>query len=348
MRPTATPLWLLSAVACGFALHFAADLLIPILFAALLALLLAPVSGRLRRLHLPAPLAAAVSVLGLATGLVLAADTLAGPAADWLGKAPQTLGQLERKLRPVREPVEEVRKATEQVQKLAGSDDDKTRTVKVRRFDLGEVFVVSATKLVAQTVVVVFLVYFTLASGDRMVRVIVSAPNTTGGRRRVVAVARAVKRDVAAYLGTVTLINGGLGLLTGLTMWAWGMPNPALWGAMVALFNFVPYAGATVSFCVISLVGIMSFDSAGRGLLPAITFLAIATVEGNLITPTIIGTRLTLPPGLVFLWLVAWGWLWGIAGAILAVPLLVVLKVAAIHVAPLRPLVPFLGGAGKG
>jgi len=155
-------------------------------------------------------------------------------------------------------------------------------------------------------------------------------------------VARRIKQDVAAYLGTITLINAGLGVVSGLALWALGMPNPALWGVLTALLNYIPYAGALTAIVVVSMVGLLSFDELWRGLLPAAVLLALHVIESDVVTPLLVGRRLTLPPLMVFLSLTIWSWMWGIAGAMLAVPLLVVLKVAADHVEALQPLAPFL------
>jgi predicted PurR-regulated permease PerM len=126
-------------------------------------------------------------------------------------------------------------------------------------------------------------------------------------------------------------------------MWALGVPNPALWGALAALLNYMPYAGAMLNVVILAVVGLLSFEELWRGLLPAAVFLVLTTLESDLITPTVVGRRLTLPPLMVFLSLLVWGWMWGVAGALLAVPLLVILKVVADYSPALRPLAPFLG-----
>jgi predicted PurR-regulated permease PerM len=130
-------------------------------------------------------------------------------------------------------------------------------------------------------------------------------------------------------------------------MWALGMPNPALWGVLAGLLNYVPYAGALATMVVVGTVGLLSFDELWRGLLAPAVILALHVIESDVVTPWLVGRRLTLPALMVFLSLTIWTWMWGIAGAMLAVPLLVVLKVAADHVPLLRPLAPFLRGNGS-
>ncbi|MGE5505413.1 MAG: AI-2E family transporter [Actinomycetota bacterium] len=318
----------LLVLAVMYTLYFTHDLVLPILVAALLALLLSPVVAQMHRLRAPRALAAGLVVVLFVGGLGWGLYGLAGPARDWLDRSPQLFGQIERKLRPVRQPVEEVRQATEHVKQLAG---DGKPTVKVDRFDPGGVVVVSATKLVTQAAIVVFLVYFLLSSGDPMMRRLIGAARTPEARHRAVLVARAVKHDVTTYLGLVTMVNTGLGVATGLAGWALGLPNPALWGVLATVLNFMPYAGPGIMLCVLAVVGVLTFDGLGHGLAPAGVFLIFTNIEGNLITPTLVGHRLTLPPLMVFLSLVVWSWMWGVAGALLATPILVVMKVVLEH-----------------
>jgi predicted PurR-regulated permease PerM len=298
----------------------------------------------LRRGHIPRMVAAGLTTASLVVGLGWGIEMLAAPAADWLHRAPQSLRAIEAKLRPVKEPVEQVKRATEQVERLATGSTGGEPRVTVRSSEFGSLAVVSAGVLIAQGVVVVVLVFFLLANGDRLMRQIARLPREPHRRRRLVAVARRVKQDVSIYLGTITLINVGLGAGAALALWALGMPNPALWGALAALLNYIPYAGAITTMVVVGAVGLMTFDELWRGLLPPAAILLLHLAESDVITPWLVGRRLTLPPLMVFLSLTIWTWMWGIAGAILAVPLLVGLKVAADHVDALRPLAPFLGG----
>ncbi|MBC7951964.1 MAG: AI-2E family transporter [Rhodospirillaceae bacterium] len=335
----------LLVLAVLYTLYFAAELILPILLALLLALVLAPVVHGLRRMRVPRTLAAGLVTGGLLIGLGWGVEMLAAPAADWLQRAPQSLRQLERKLLPVRKPVEQV---TKQVERLAAGGDDKSPTVKVKSANLGSIFVAGAGVLVAQIVVVAFLLFFLLASGDRLLRRAARVPKTARNRRRLIAVARRIKHDVASYLGIITLINMGLGTAAGLILWALGMPNPALWGVVTMVLNYIPYAGAFATMVVVGMVGVMTFDELWRGLLPAAAIVLLHVLESDLITPTLVGRHLTLPPMVVFLSLTIWTWMWGIAGAMLAVPLLVILKVAADHLEALQPLAPFLGGPNCG
>ncbi|MEO8309084.1 MAG: AI-2E family transporter, partial [Pseudomonadota bacterium] len=158
-------------------------------------------------------------------------------------------------------------------------------------------------------------------------------------------VIEAVRREVGRYYATIALINLGLGIATGLVMWALGMPNPVLWGAVAAVFNFIPYAGSATTLVVLTIVAFVSFDDIRTVLFVAGSYLALATIEGQVVQPLLVGQRLVLNPIIVFLTLWFSGWLWGIAGIVMAVPLLVTLKVVAQHSERGKPLLEFLSPA---
>jgi predicted PurR-regulated permease PerM len=340
----------LLALAILYTLYFAHDLVLPLLISGLLALLLSPLVQQMRRLWIPTPLSAGLLVALVAGGVVTGVVALAGPASKWLDRSPEILGQVESRLRPLRRPMEEVRRASEQVQRMAApptAGQPKQNFVQVSRSNLGELFVVSATKLVSQSVVVLFMVFFLLSSGGKMMRRVMAMPRSFAGKRRTAAALLRIRAEVTTYLGLVTLINATLGFATFLAVGALGMPNPALWGAMAWILNYMPYVGPGITLSVLALVGLLSFDEPGHGLLPAAAYLALIVIEGNVITPTLVGQRLTVPPMIVFLSLVIWTWIWGIAGALLSAPILVVLMVTADHVDALRPLAVLLRDGRK-
>jgi predicted PurR-regulated permease PerM len=142
---------------------------------------------------------------------------------------------------------------------------------------------------------------------------------------------------------TITLINAGLGLAVGIAMSWLGMPNPVLWGVMTGCFNFIPYLGAVSSAIILTLVALLTFDGLDRALLVPSMFMGLTTLEGFFVTPMIVGHRLTLNPVAIFIWLTFWGWLWGVPGMLLAVPLLATLKIVCDHIRPLNPVGEFLG-----
>lgn len=328
-----------------YTLYFARDVLVPIVIAVLLKQLLSPLVVRMKRLRIPEPLAAAGIMLTLVAGLIAGGYAISGPAAEWIARAPQGMAEIERKLTALRGSVEEVQKATERVEELAkaAAPAGDTLTVTVRETTLGEYFVINTTFLVTQIVIVFVLLFFLLASGDLFMRRFVKAFSSGQEKRRAVEIVRGVQQDVATYLGTVTLINAGLGMAVAVVMWAVGMPNPVLWGALAALMNFIPYVGALAMVVILAIAALLSFDDVAHALLVPGLFFLLTNIEANLVTPSVLGRRLTLNPAIVFVSLVTWSWLWGVAGAILAVPILVAIKAVAENVEALSGISVFLG-----
>ncbi|WP_096461314.1 AI-2E family transporter [Sulfurifustis variabilis] len=331
--------WVLTALfvlAVFYTLYLTRDLTLPIVLALLLALLLLPLVRWLRLLRLPAPVAAALVVFALLGGLAYIVLALSEPASAWLQKAPQIMGELERKLRPIKQKVEEVEKAAQQVERATGAE--RGRTVEVRGTGLRDMVLARIQQLLGGGLVMFFLLYFLLSTGDGLRARLASLASSNEGRANVLEIAHRVERAISSYLSTVTLINAGLGLLTALLMYLLGMPNPALWGALAALLNFIPYIGALTTTVVLAIVAMLTFDELGRALLVPGAFLILTSLEGQVVTPLLLGKQLELNPVVIFLGLIFWGWLWGVVGALLAVPILVALKIACDHVRLLQPL----------
>lgn len=342
MRGQSAVLVAILVLLIAYTLYFAAPVLIPLVLAVLLNLLLSPLVRRLRRLRIPEPAGAALVLVGFLALVGWTGYILSGPATGWIEKGPQNLAVVTEKLRAIHQPVQEASKQVEQIAKEVGQDQP-SNVVKVQNQSWSEYFVVGTTELLTQTFIVVVLLYFLLASGDLFMRRFVRALSSGQEKRQAVEIVRAVQTDVSTYLGTVAMINAGLGAATGLAMWAIGLPNPLLWGVLAGLLNFVPYAGAMVTMLVLGFVGLLSFDEIGYALLAPGLFFVLTNIEANLVTPALIGARLTLNPALVFVALVVWTWLWGIAGAVLAVPLLVTFKAFADHLQSWNGISIFLG-----
>lgn len=332
-------------LASFYTLYFCRSFFLPIILALLLSLLLTPVVRLLTRLHLPQGLAAGIVFLALIGGVGLAVYELATPAYEWMQKAPRSLRTVEAKLRDLKKPVQTIGKATEQMEKMAqvGAAGSRPRAVAVSAPSLGARLLTHTTELVANASVMLILLFFLLASGDLFLRKLIRVLPSLADKRRAVEIARQVETEISAYLSTVTLINIGLGLATWLAMWWIGLPNPLLWGVVAAVTNYIPYLGAIVTYAVLLMAGFLTFDTLGQSLLPAGAFLVLNVLEAYLITPMVLGRRLTLNPVVLFLGLTFWGWLWGVAGAILAVPIMVVFKIFCDHIEPLAPIGELLG-----
>lgn len=336
----------LFVLAAFYTLFLARSFILPIVLALLLSFLLRPVvRGLKNRLRIPEALGAALVVFGLLGALGWGIYELSGPAYEWAQKAPQQMRRLERKLAEFKKPVQTVSKATQQVEKITQvGGTPTTRKVEVQTETFGERMFSQATELVAGGVVMFILLFFLLASGDLFLRKLIRVLPRLSDKRRAVEIARQIESDVSTYLVTITIINVGLGLATWGLLTLVGAPNPLLWGVLATVTNYIPYLGALIMYAVLTMVGFLSFDTLGQSLLVPGVFAGLNLLESYLVTPMVLGRRLTLNPVVIFLGLTFWGWLWGITGALLAVPIMVVVKIICDHSEPLAPIGEFLGG----
>ena len=188
-----------------------------------------------------------------------------------------------------------------------------------------------------------YTLYFALASGDLFLAKLGHVLPTLSDKKKAVQIAREIENNISQYLFTITVINAGIGVLGGLMFWAFGMPNPALWGALAGLLNFIPTVGSLSTAVIITLVAAATFPSLTHTLLVPGAFLGLTVLVGTFVSPHIMGRRLTLNPVVIFLGLSFWGWLWGVPGALLAVPMLAMFKIFCDHIEPLAPIGEFLG-----
>jgi predicted PurR-regulated permease PerM len=187
----------------------------------------------------------------------------------------------------------------------------------------------STSGVVAALLMGAALTLFLLAAGPPTLARMAAPVATDGRALQVLRVIDAIRVEVGRYYGTLAVVNLVFGTLTALLMWSLSMPNPMLWGALAAVLNFIPYLGCATTFAIVTLVAFVSFDAISHTLLVGASFLLLAAIEGHIVEPVFVGRRLDLNPILVLVALWAGAWLWGIAGMVVALPLLVATKVAA-------------------
>lgn len=338
---TLTGLFVLAVL---FTLHLGRVIFLPITVALLFSVLFAPLLRRLKHLKIPEPLGAAILLALLVAVLGYGVSRLAEPASDWSAKLPDAFRAAEYKLQAFKQPMQEVTKATELFSKATALDGaKKVQQVEVKNDVWPMKFFSMTGELLIGVATTLILLYFLLSSGDLFLQKLVKALPHRPDKRRAVEIVRQIEAQLSRYLFTVTCINLGLGTLVGMAMYLLGMPNPILWGAMAALLTFIPYLGHMVGIIVIMLVAALTFDELGHMFLVGGVYGALAFVEGWFATPMILGRRLEINPVVLIIGLVLWGWIWGIGGALLAVPLLVTFKIVCEHVKPLEPIGEFLG-----
>jgi predicted PurR-regulated permease PerM len=336
----------LFVLALFYTFYFARSLLLPVVLALLLSLILYPAVRALKRMRIPEPAGAAIIVATLAGALGIGVWQLFEPATDWIGKMPRIAEQVERKLFTLRRSVEQMTKAAEKVEALTNVDGPAKgpQHVVSKPPSLISRIWGGAQNLLVSAGATLILLFFVLASGDLFLRKLVRVLPTLTDKKTAVSVARTIQSAIARYLFTVTCINVALGVVTAAVMHLIGMPNALLWGVMVALFNYVPYIGAAVSGTVLTVVAFLTFDDMSDILLVPLVYFTLETIEGQFITPILTGKSLTLNPVMIFLSMLLWGWLWGVIGALMAVPILMTLKIFCDHITALSGVGEFVSG----
>ncbi len=327
------------------ALYFGKEILLPIALAFMLTLTLSPVVRYLAKFRVPEVVSALVIVLAVVGSTAVGIYYLSGPVSGWIDGAPQTGRQIRAKIEAMRAPVDAAVNASKQVEEItSGSNDPTVQKVVVQQPGLIARAAGGAVSLGSTAGITIVLLFFLLASGKLFYEKLVRILPTMTEKKRAIRVVYAVEEEVSAYLLTISAINLALGVLISGVMWALGMPNPILWGVMAAALNFIPYVGALVGVAVVGIVALVSFDTPSVALLPPAVYFVCTTIEGQFITPALLGRRLEMNTVVVFLSVAVWGWLWGVLGALMAVPLLVSLRVLCDHFEGLSSLGEFLGG----
>jgi predicted PurR-regulated permease PerM len=331
-----------------FAMREARPLLAPLFVALMLTFTLTPAMRWLRGQGVPAGLGALLLVLALMLSTVSVATSLARPAASWWEAAPTTVAQLLEQLDKLRAaipglgpPRSNVR-AGRNAQALA--PDPLKEKLATEGVAFTGVVVARSFSFVLAAAATVILTYFLLASEHWLLSRLVEALPRRRARALLLSGVRAAQREIGRYLGAVALINATVGLLMAGVLWMQGLPNPTLWGVVIALLGFIPYLGPMALMAMLLLAGITTFDTGPEVLGPMLAYLAIHAVESNLVSPVIVGRRLSLSAVAVFMSVLFWAWLWGIVGAFLAVPVLIALRSLCRRQRSLRPLRVFLEG----
>ena len=344
----------LAMLAVFYTLYFAAGIVLPLLFAIVLTLLLAPFRRWLtERLRLPSMLAALLLIVLLFAVVAAVAFALALPASNWIGRAPDMLAQLQRRLGYLSQPIGFLRHGMDQVQHaLQPAPPPGQQTVAVQsQSGLGGVgmSVLQGTRAaMGELFTMAIMLFFLLSAGDSLLRRLVEIMPGFGEKRQVVEIAGAIERNVSGWLLTITAMNLLVGIANFVQMWLLGMPDPLLWGVLACLLNYIPILGPFTGIVIFFFVGLFSKPALWQALIAPAIYLAIHTIEGETVTPLLLARRFTLNPVLVILSLFFWDWLWGVPGAFLSLPLLAIVKIVADRIPALTPLGHLVGGGPRG
>ena len=324
------------------ALYVASEIVLPVVLAIVLKLLLQPLVRLSDRLGVPHGLSAGLAILLLALSLAALASGVAGPAASWAGKLPEALPQIQRQLAFLARPIGTLNWMMEQLQSLAGAGGSSPQGPPAHSFNvMGALF--NGTATVAGGLLTTFVVlFYLLVSGETFLRRLVEILPSFAEKRQAVEITLDIERNISAYLLTVTLINFVVGLATAVVMWICGVANPLLWGLIAFVLNFVPILGPMTGIVLFLMASVVSLGVTWWALLPVGLYFLIHVVEGELVTPMLLAHRFTINPVAVILALLFWYWMWGVPGAILAVPMLAITKIVCDDIRPLRALGHFL------
>ena len=309
-------------------LHFGRAILLPIFAATIVALTLGPVVKAANRRGISPWITALLIVLLCIGALTVAATAMAGPMREWIGRAPEIGATIQQKLSVLEQPLASLFQLEETLfgaSAPAAAPSTPSVVLPVVAFitpAAGELLLFFGT-----------LMFFLVGQLELRAQLVSFFP-TREAKLRFLKIVTDVERNLAGYLAIVTVINASLGAVVALGAWVLGFPNPAIFGVLAALLNYVPYVGPAVMVVILFVVGLVSFPSLGQAFIAPLAFVTLTTMEGHFITPTVIGRRVTLNPLLIFLALAFWTWMWGPVGAFLAAPLSIIGLVIVNHLVP--------------
>ena len=340
--------WLALVVLIAFIAMVAAEVWIPLVLAGLLATLLRPFVGALEAIRIPTFVGAFLVVGGaslLLAGVVQLAQAPAARAIEDLPRAANRVADEVRDFKRVWSDRTSLSQTFDVIEDLQAEGTNAVPRVVIDAPGLEERLMAIGMNITIGALVVVLLSYFFLVHGDTLFRRLIEVTPTLRDKKRVVEIVRAVQADSSRYLLVITAINAGLACVVALVLLALDVPNALFWGLVAGVANYVPYLGPVVLACALLLVGFgnPANEDWVDALIPAAAYVAVNGIEANFVTPTLLGRHFAINPLVILVWLMLWGWLWGVPGLLLGVPLLVCTKVIFLRVDRLQPWAVLMG-----
>ena len=329
----------LAILAAIGSLYVGKEVVLPIVLALVLKLMLQPIMNALcERLHVPHALSALLLIICL-FGLVAAvALSISVPASAWIQKIPEILPDIQQKLEGLRRPIEYLQRAFSAVTNMTSPGEEGAAVAVKDGSAVAGALALGTVTTLSRFFATMVVLFFLLIAGDRLMRGFIEVLPRFSDKRQAATIANEIQQNIGGYLLTITMMNAAVGVATGIAMWGCGLGDPLLWGAAAFLLNYVPVFGPLTGIGVFLVAGIVTLSWPWFAFLPALLYLLIHVAEGETITPLLLAGRLKLNPVLVIVSLFFWHALWGIPGALLAVPLLAVLKIVCDHIEPLKPI----------
>ena len=328
-------------LAIPFVLSIGAVVFLPLVAAIVFTILLSPLADKLANWGLPNFLASLMSILVFIGVLALALAVVLMPAISLFDDIPQMIDRVGQHFQDLRVSVEWISQLNDQIAGIVGEESG--REVVLATPSFLQTLALATPTVVLEVLLTILLAFFMIESRVRLRRRLLLDRQQVDSSLKAARVLREVQDRVAAYIITVGMINSGVGVIVAVGAWLMGLDAPIMWGGLAALLNFLPYIGPILMIGLLSLFGLGTADSVFVGLIPALAYLGLHTVEANVITPTVLGARFTMNPVMILLALSYFSWIWGVTGALLSVPLLLTLTALVDHLG--KPnLIGFLFG----
>lgn len=316
-------------LALPFALQAGSVFFLPLTMAIVIAIALVPLLEWLERHRVPAPVAAFTCVLLFLVAANVALASIVVPAWQWVRDLPAKIPQIQSNLKPLFDFYANLDQFVNKTLMNFANEPMRQQpevmaTTPPR--SLLDLFATSAPSALIEMFFGILVIYFFLSGWTRLRRNAITSRSSFGGAMATARVIQDVVDDTSAYLGTITLINLTLGLIVAAALWMMGMPTPLMWGGIVTLLNYIPYFGPVFAALLLAMGGLMTFPDLFWALMPAAIMIGSHLIEANVVTPLVVGHRLTISPLLILISLSFWGWVWGTPGALLAVPLLIIIQ----------------------
>lgn len=326
--------------------YFAASIILPIVVAFVLMMVFQPAMRLLEDLRIPRGVAAVLIILIFFGLLISVATLLSGPATSWAQKLPAGIPKLQERLRFLSSPIAAIQQVASRAESLTTQVTSQSPPLPVMLAGaaLSDRLLDGTRYLISGVLEMVLVLFFLLIAGDTFLRRLVEILPRFKNKRQAVEIVQQIESDISAYLMTITVMNMAVGVATGLVAALCGLGDPFLWGTVAFLLNYIPILGPLIGVVTFLLAGLLAIDSLWLACLPAVLYLGIHICEGETITPMLLARRFTINPVLVVIALVFWYWMWGVAGAILATPMLAVTKIICDRIEGLRPFGHFIEG----
>jgi len=316
------------------ALYLTRTIVLPIVLAILLKLLLQSGVRRLERIRVPRIVGALAMITFVFVSLVSMGTALTGPAHAWVDKLPEGLPRLQERLSFISGPIQSTQRFLQDAESYVHLTTTQGAPSAPVSSGLSEILFAGTASFASGLFMTVIVLFFLLLSGDLFLRRLVEVLPRFRDKRAAVQISQQIESNIAAYLKTITFMNVLLGVATSLVVWATGLDNPVLWGVLAFILNYIPVIGPIICLVILLLAGMLQIEPLWSAFMPAAGFFAVHVIEGQFVTPVLVARRFTLYPVVVVISLIFWYWMWGVPGAILAVPVLAMTKIICDGVPP--------------